>query len=148
MTRLEFAGCMARLVAAYRESLTEATIEVYYEHLVHYAPEVLEPAVREVIEDQPRFPSIAELLRYVRRVHDRLAPRALPRDVAVDMGPHYVPIWSRPEPLPPSAPPPSVSEEPSPDDPEAHHQVNLEKARDLLRRVFPNLNSSDLSDPK
>lgn len=81
MTKVEFAQCMARLTAAYREKVEQATVEVYYEALGQYDAEDLGVAIREVIEDIPRFPSVADIRARavrVRRERQSSRPRLQP----------------------------------------------------------------------
>lgn len=81
MTKFEFAQCMARLAAAYREKVEQPTVEVYYESLGQFDAADLSVAIREVIEDIPRFPSVADIRgRVVRIRRDRqsLIPRLQP----------------------------------------------------------------------
>jgi len=80
MTKVDFARHMAKLAAAYRERIEEATLEVYYDRLRDCDPE-LGSAVDEVIEDLPRFPAVADLriraLRIRRESRERM-PRLPP----------------------------------------------------------------------
>lgn len=78
MDKTEFAKGMARLAAAYREDLGDATVEVYYDELGGGDPEDFAGAVSNVIRNNVWFPKVAELvsemelLRSTRRL--RLAP--------------------------------------------------------------------------
>ena len=68
MTTSEFALCMAKLSAAYRERLEQSTVEVYYAVLGAYDRCELDHAILEVIEDLPRFPTVADLRIRVQRI--------------------------------------------------------------------------------
>jgi hypothetical protein len=74
VTSEEFAEGVAQLAAAFRETLSRPTIEIYYDALRQYDHGDFVGAVREVIEDQMRFPAIAELrLRILRIRRDRMS---------------------------------------------------------------------------
>jgi hypothetical protein len=68
MTSEEFAKGMAQLAAAFRESLSRPTLEVYFGALGHYDHGDFLGALREVIEDLSWFPAIADLRTRILRI--------------------------------------------------------------------------------
>jgi hypothetical protein len=81
MTSEEFAKGMAHLAAAFRESLSRSTLEVYFDALGHYEHGDFLGALKEVIEDLHWFPAIADLrtrILRIRRDRQSEAPRFAP----------------------------------------------------------------------
>lgn len=96
MNRTEFAQSMAKLAAAYRAEIEQATLDVYFATLGGFDGPVFDAAIQEAIEDLSRFPTIADLrvraLR-VRRERNEATPRLNPapesdlpiRDMVADL---------------------------------------------------------------
>lgn len=80
MNRLDFARCIGRLAAAYREQLETPTMEVYFERLGKFDLEVLEQAIAAIIDTSEFFPKIAQILEIAGRIQEKrqLALRPAP----------------------------------------------------------------------
>lgn len=82
--KLAFANLMNRACAAYqRREIAPATLEVYYDALVHVPMDVLAERLNNHVANSPKFPTIADL-KPPPRSHHGYGP-ALPRRYQEDL---------------------------------------------------------------
>lgn len=76
--RKAFAGLMARLATVYRETLSDALLEAYFEALRDYELEFLEPAAARHIRESKWFPKPVELREAASQYRVEARRKALP----------------------------------------------------------------------
>lgn len=83
MSNEDFVRCMAKLTAAFREKVEDATMEVYYERLARFDLLTLDLAVTRCIDINEYFPKVAQLLAVAQEIQEskQLALRPPPVNI-------------------------------------------------------------------